>query len=125
MNVFGVVSRHAAWLQDRQLLLAQNIANSDTPGFRARDLEPFKLSQPSTFSNLVTTHKLHIADGLSLGSRPGHAVVETDNPDIAHSGNTVSLERETKKVGETSSAFSFDLAVAKMFHRLTLSSLKG
>ena len=33
-----------AWLQERQRVLAQNIANADTPGYRPRDLGSFQRS---------------------------------------------------------------------------------
>ena len=30
-----------AWLGSRQTVLARNVANANTPGFKADDLEPF------------------------------------------------------------------------------------
>ena len=38
---FDLAQKRLAWLDQRQQVLAQNIANADTPGWRTRDLRPF------------------------------------------------------------------------------------
>jgi len=45
------MSRHAAL---RQRLIAENIANADTPRFRARDLEPFSIDPECSFTPRAT-----------------------------------------------------------------------
>ena len=40
-SLFDLADRRLAYLQHRQQVLAQNVANANTPGYRARDLEPF------------------------------------------------------------------------------------
>ena len=40
LNIFAVLSKRMEWLSQRQKVLAENIANSDTPNFRPRDLNP-------------------------------------------------------------------------------------
>ena len=37
----SLAERRLAWLENRQRVLAQNIANADTPGYQPRDLRPF------------------------------------------------------------------------------------
>ena len=51
------------WAQTRQRVLAENVANSDTPNFRPRDLAPPKLDGSSTGPTpvrLATTETGHI-----------------------------------------------------------------
>ena len=36
--LFSMLTRRLQWLGQRQQVLAQNIANSDTPGFKPRDV---------------------------------------------------------------------------------------
>ena len=36
--LFAALSKRMSWLADRQAVLAQNVANADTPGYAARDL---------------------------------------------------------------------------------------
>ena len=39
--LFGLVKKRLAWLAQRQEVLAKNIANADTPGYKPRDLKAF------------------------------------------------------------------------------------
>lgn len=41
-NLFQLASARITWLGERQKLVAANIANADTPGYRARDVTPFE-----------------------------------------------------------------------------------
>ena len=41
IHLFSVASRQADWLSVRQATVAQNVANADTPKYRAVDVEPF------------------------------------------------------------------------------------
>ena len=75
----GAQARHAA---SRQAVVAQNIANSDTPGYRARDIADF-----------AETWRAMTAD-----NRAGHGdlpvrVVDAGTP-ASPNGNSVSLELE-------------------------------
>ncbi|NJM28840.1 MAG: flagellar basal body rod protein FlgB [Rhizobiales bacterium] len=125
MEIFGVASRHIAWLQSRQQVLAENIANSDTPRYRARDITAFDLNSPAFTAQLAATNPLHMQASSAGGASGDFEVVFSRNPDVSHSGNDVSLEREMKKIGESSLAFAFDTSVSKIFHRMTMMSVKG
>ncbi|RRH75798.1 flagellar basal body rod protein FlgB [Falsigemmobacter faecalis] len=41
-SFFRLASERMDWLAERQKVLAANIANADTPGYRARDLTAFE-----------------------------------------------------------------------------------
>ena len=41
LALFRLAEQRLAWLDRRQEVLAQNIANADTPGYAARDLPAF------------------------------------------------------------------------------------
>ncbi len=125
MDVFSVASRHVEWLQSRQQVLAENIANSDTPGFQAKDIATFKQSDRGFAIQLASTNHSHLGlDGSSLNAGT-FEIVPVAGSDVTHSGNSVSLEREMKKVGETGLAFSFDTSISKVFHRMLMASVKG
>ncbi|NJO54355.1 MAG: flagellar basal body rod protein FlgB [Bacteroidales bacterium] len=100
----GMLKTRMGWLQERQRVLAQNVANADTPGFRTRDLEPvdFKkaLTQPPPQKTaLALTSRDHIAATASTEAdrfgRPRTTAFE-----IRPSGNAVSLEDEMMKVAQ-------------------------
>ena len=54
LNVFRVATMKMGWLSERQGVLAQNIANADTPDYRAKDLK-----SPS-FSKLMSNNNHNI-----------------------------------------------------------------
>ena len=39
LDVFRLTNSKMGWLSERQTVLAQNIANADTPGYKAKDLK--------------------------------------------------------------------------------------
>lgn len=81
------MATHAATRQDH---IARNIANADTPGYRATDIVPFSEHLQSGGMSLRTTRAGHLTDP---GRSGGVALAERrDQP--APNGNTVSLERE-------------------------------
>jgi flagellar basal-body rod protein FlgB len=44
-SLFSLITKRMSWLSQRQKVLAQNIANADTPGYAPRDLNSL---QPMT-----------------------------------------------------------------------------
>ena len=41
LNLFALATQRVNWLAKRQALVSENVANVNTPGFRARDLVSF------------------------------------------------------------------------------------
>lgn len=92
------------WSQERQKVLSQNVANSDTPNYRGRDLKSPKFddavavsARPVERVSLAATNPAHIGGGLSLsgGSQYG---TEKGGYEVAPTGNSVNLEDEMIKV---------------------------
>ena len=97
-SVFDLAEKRLAWLDRRQGLLAQNIANANTPGYQARDLAPFalKLSLAEAAATPMRTDPLHLAgtvdDGALALTRPAE-----HGPD----GNAVPLDTQLTEVADT------------------------
>ena len=120
MQIFDIVSRHNNWLAVRQTAVAGNIANANTPGFRAQDVQPFEMAVEQARLAMAATQPGHLSSG-----PPDAPVVEVarENPwETTHSGNNVSLEQELLKAGEVNRAFRLNTSVAKAFHRMILTS---
>jgi flagellar basal-body rod protein FlgB len=87
------------WHQERQRLLAENVANADTANFRPRDLTPLQFAPSGAPVReggpvaLATTQPGHIAG--ATGSRFGDRGVGYD---VRPTGNAVNLEDEMMKV---------------------------
>lgn len=104
ITLFAMAKKRLAWLTQRQEVLAQNIANSDTPGYRARDLESFKferlIRQETMQLNMEVTQAGH-ADGRRKRIRD-YAEDAVRKPfESAPAGNAVILEEQMSKVNET------------------------
>ena len=108
--IFSMLRERMAWLNQRQGVLSENVANADTPGYVARDLKPLDFSNElqsagqSQVTGLTVTNPRHIAAKTTKGS--GDFSV-TDAPDVESNpnGNAVSLEQEMIKVSDTQMQF--------------------
>jgi flagellar basal-body rod protein FlgB len=100
-GLFALAEQKLDWIDARQRVLAQNIANADTPGYQARDLASFGDYLSQSDVSLTRTSNLHLA-GFALPASGSAAVAPEQAPD----GNAVGLEAEMTKVadGETSQA---------------------
>ena len=107
LPILSVMSKKLSWLAQRTEVLAQNVANADTPGFKARDLKEV------TFSQLVAQERgLKTATRTPRVTNPAHLqgtvpvreYKEEKAPDrdsASFDGNTVSAEQQLLKLGST------------------------
>ncbi|KPF83847.1 flagellar biosynthesis protein FlgB [Brevundimonas sp. AAP58] len=114
LPLLGQIRGRLTWLDERQRLIAQNVANSDTPGYVGRDLR-----QPTDFAAALRDGGgLHMAQ-----TRPGHMPVGGPNgapvarftseaaPDSETTldGNAVVVEEQMLKMAE--SRMAYDAAI--------------
>ena len=93
LPLFSMLRTRMQWHQERQRVLAENVANSDTPNFQPRDLKPlqFDRMQPTlTALGLDRTELAHIASSETTSGFGGFGVRST--------GTAVNLEDEMIKV---------------------------
>lgn len=121
LDPMALAERRLHWLDRRQSVLAQNVANADTPGFRPRDLTPFQRElEGQRRMALARTQPGHGA-GSTLAAV--NARVERHAAEVAPDGNAVSLDREAMRIAETDTAHQLAMAVHRSFmgmFRLTL-----
>jgi flagellar basal-body rod protein FlgB len=113
------------WNQERQKVLAENVANSDTPNFRERDLVAPKFQEPGLISAqpvapvmLATTEGAHIG-GMSM-SGTSFRTENKGNYEVRPTGNSVNLEDEMMKVA----ANQMDYQAATALYSRSLNLLK-
>src|ERR1019366_3680696 len=116
VHLFDLASQQARWLSVRQVAVAENIANANTPGYKTADVPPFEAILNNTNLTMTATNMAHI------GADP---VKEASAWEVTHSGNSVSLEQELLKSGEDTSMASLNRAVVKAFNQMLMTSLKG
>ncbi len=89
--IFKLASQRSQWLTTRETMIAGNVANANTPGYRATDLQPFSSVLDSTQMTMATTNPMHMTpteDDLNASR-----VVETEPSDETISGNSVRTRR--------------------------------
>ena len=106
LSVFGLHEKALQLKSQRMGVLSKNIANADTPRFKAKDIDFRKVLSEATASNLRTTHMRHIShsDG-STGS--GEYYTVPFNPSI--DGNTVEISVEQAKYGKAAAEYQASL----------------
>lgn len=119
-----LASDQARWLVARQKIVAENVANSDTPGYRAKDLRSFSEALEQTKLTMATTSPQHMNDARG-GEFAAAVKPEGGSWDVVHSGNNVSLEQQMLKANEINRAYSLNAAITKAFSRMLATSVKG
>ena len=120
--VLQLASQSAQWLSARQSLIASNVANANTPGYRALDLQPFSAVLDSTQVTMVTTNPAHMTP--TQEEFASARVVESDSSDETLSGNSVNLEQEMIKLGDVNRTYSMDTNIKRAIHQMLMSALK-
>jgi flagellar basal-body rod protein FlgB len=104
MSLFGMVKSKLNWLGQRQEVLAQNIANSDTPRYRASDLKPYNFEKlvrkEAGQLNMVSNDPSHLP-GRRVRIRDYSSIVERRPFETMPNGNAVVLEEQMAKINET------------------------
>jgi flagellar basal-body rod protein FlgB len=105
ISIFDALVRRMTWLGQRQQVLAQNIANSDTPDFVPQDLKdgPFGRLLARRLAGLepAATHPAHLHGTRPDALRRADSTNQRERFETAPSGNAVVLEEQLIKVAET------------------------
>jgi flagellar basal-body rod protein FlgB len=121
--LFDIASRQAQWLSLRQATIAQNIANANTPGYRAREIEPFAETMNKTTLSMAATQLGHFRSE-TASIRTAEVRLEGATSTTA-SGNSVDLEQELIEAGEVNKDYSLNTGIVKAFHRMWMASVKA
>jgi len=117
VGLFDLADKRLQWLGARQGVLASNVANADTPGWKTRDLKSFgdvlAQSVKGGVFNLasvpVQTSPMHLP-GILDGNSGAQKLRDEQAPD----GNAVSLDRELEKIAQTDSDHEI---VTEIYHK--------
>ena len=108
-GVTNQIEHYMDLLSARQKLVASNIANIDTPGYKAKDID-FQFEFMS----------------LTQGSPQGQApdVIDTPGLVVKSDGNNVSLDREARLLSENALRFSVASSLMKTQLKMVESAIK-
>lgn len=99
----SALARHSAL---RHQVIAENIANADTPGYRAKDIEDFR--------------DVYALNGRNAAAIDWRAVEDAANAVASPNGNTVSLQDEMARSAAATDSHDAALAI----YRKTLDILR-
>lgn len=122
--IFSMLRTRLQYSQERQRVLSENVANADTPNYRARDLkaptfpDPTKLA-PAAVSgvSLARTESGHMAQ---LGGTSAFSTNRQNSYEVRPTGTAVNLEDEMIKVADN----QMDYQAASALYTRSLGLLK-
>lgn len=110
ISLFKTLNQKMSWLNERQKVLAQNIANANTPGYVSQDLKKVSfqshLNKTNTAGSGQSGTLMQSSDPRHLsssgGMRGNFKISQTTSEfmEATPDGNTVDLERELSKMAE-------------------------
>jgi flagellar basal-body rod protein FlgB len=110
MDIFSLAEKRLNWIDKRQDVLAQNVANVNTPGYTARDLQPF--------STYLAAQQQAEASGAPLSSSATTPKKDKKVAGLTMDGNSISLDTELEKVADTDTAQQLAMDLYKKYETL-------
>ena len=115
--LFAMLKGKLGYLSDRQKLIAQNVANADTPGYAPNDLKPFSIPTALASAAVAAPGSVGVtaartnATHISTKAPAKTTWKTTTGPDseITLDGNQVVLEDQMMKM--TESRLDYDAAI--------------
>lgn len=105
-DILGIHEQALSLRSQRIDLLSQNIANAQTPGFKARDLDFKSVLASATGDALQTTHHQHFSVG---GDRDRDGLVYRIPLNASADGNTVESSVEQAQFGAAAAQYQATL----------------
>lgn len=121
LPLLSQIKGRLTWLDERQRVIAQNVANSDTPGYVSRDLQ-----LPTDFAaalregggvRMARTSAMHIAPA---GQPARFDAVAAPDSETTLDGNAVVVEEQMLKMAE--SRMAYDAAIG--FYQKSMQMLR-
>lgn len=107
LPIFDALKSRMRWQQARHTVLSENVANADTPGYKARDLKELSFnrmmasasmrSAPMVATSMARTSQAHLTGGLSNQTN-GFKAGNGSSFEVTPSRNSVVLEEQMMEV---------------------------
>jgi flagellar basal-body rod protein FlgB len=124
-KALGALPEHLSLYGKRSSLLASNLANADTPGLKARDIDFQAALQRASSDQLAvrTTHRSHLSGSTSSTSESGLLYRVPMQPSL--DGNTVDSQVEQAQFAENAVRYQSTLTFLNGKFRSLRLAIKG
>lgn len=128
-NLIDGIGARMRYLADRQRVVAENIANSETPGFKARDLDAPDFGAMVDTGGLAGVRRPRVAITpamAALGASPSltaGVIADRETSETKPDGNNVTLEDQLLKMGEIQADFAAMTSLYRKQHGLIQTAL--
>lgn len=125
-KALGIHPQALQVLGKRTEILSANLANADTPGFKARDInfaDALKQAATSGPDDIKRTHAGHMSTGVGAGGEPTLMYRTPNQPSL--DGNTVDLEQERAAFAENSVRYQASVTFLERRFRGLLTAIRG
>lgn len=108
LSVVALAKSRMDWVAKRQEVLAENVANANTPKFVPSDVKAFDFkavlanSNPNATVQVAATNPMHIQPTVT---NPQMVIKDRKDFESSADGNAVVLEEQMAKVGEARTAY--------------------
>lgn len=123
VNLFSLASQQSRWLSVRQAAVAGNIANANTPGYGAADVQPFQAILDGRRVALNATQQGHFGSDAQAASYT--ASQQGTGASLLEGTTPVQVEEELMKAGEIRRSFELNTAIVRSFNRMILMTTKA
>ena len=116
--IYQLSMQNAGWLAARQAVISANVANANTPGYKALDVRPFSEVVSQEALAATSSNAAHLTEA-SLSS-PQFRLIGERTWETYHSGGNVNLEQEMMKASEVSADYRLNTSIVRSFQRMFL-----
>lgn len=123
IGVIDLSAQRIEYLSDQQRIVAKNIANADTPNYRALEMKPFSevLSGAVSASQPIRTHSSHLLG--SSSDRSASVTMDRKSP-MSPNGNNVALEDQINNAAQVQASHSLATSLYKKAASMIVMSIK-
>ena len=126
IRLMGMTKAHMRYQAQRQEVLSENIANIDTPGFKAKDLRPLNFGklaeQESRRLEMRTTSPVH-SGGIHALEGPFRDDKIRDPYEMTPVKNTISIEQQMANVNTVGANFQLSTTLYRKMDQLFKTAL--
>lgn len=135
LPIFAALKRQMQWLNANQRVISQNVANADTPGYRAKEMERLDFGELLRQSETESQNKATFVPKVRMAAtKAGHlgseadgmpSAKESDKYEVNPDGNAVVLEEEMIKSSANQMEYSLMIGLYQKQVQILKSAMKS